>query len=212
MIILLSALLIVIARIVGGLLISPSSAAAILNAGVCADPCWHNIRPGTTTVDEAETILLAAPTSIIANVTRTKLDQFSNSDHELCWQILLKPAWQGCIAGPSVPTSDGPVSRIDLDLAWDFETPLTLGDAMGLYGVPKVGLLCSRLGFAYAEFHFGNDIEVRAINPRDRELMRLDPHMVIFSIRYYYPSEEPPYRFDAPLWQGFTSRTDQQGC
>ncbi len=205
-----ASLLVVVAKAIGRMSLPPAATSVLTEA--CAAPCWHDIQPGKTTIDEAEALLQADHTTLIANVYRLQTQQFAYTDHQLCWDIQGRPPWQGCAAASALPVKGGPVTRLDFDLVLDSNPPFQLGDAIVKFGQPQVALLCSRLGFVYTRIFFPNNVEVRAINQRDQLRLELTPNMSVYSVRYYYPSDEPPYPFDAPPWRGFLIDTSETGC
>ena len=87
-----------------------------------------------------------------------------------------------------------------------------------MFGEPVVSTLCWRLDnsnisrklprpFINAHLYFNGNVEVLAYNPWQPKELRFDPAMIVWLVMYSYPDQEPPYRFDAPRWRGF-SRAD----
>jgi hypothetical protein len=91
---------------------------------------------------------------------------------------------------------------------------MRLGDAVILFGKPLASVLwCTSswhfldLGpnlsgndFLYeGRIFFQGNIQVDVLTQESQ----FDPQMLVTSITYYYPADEPPYRFDTPPWQGF---------
>src|SRR5690349_4322546 len=66
-----------------------SSGNILVDAGDCSQPCWHGIRPGTTTLDRARAFVMTDNPVSFAQVK-------SRFDNEACWTTLTVPAWLAC--------------------------------------------------------------------------------------------------------------------
>src|SRR5258707_15671567 len=66
--------------------VKSSSLVGVLDTGSCAQPCWHSIQPGTTTLSQA------------AQILRTDSRFHVNTDdlYELCWTSVEDQMWGGC--------------------------------------------------------------------------------------------------------------------
>ena len=195
------------ARVVGAL--SGLQATALLAAGECDQPCWQGIQPGHTTLAEAEAALRV---SSVVNVSSP------HSDLMLRWASLANPVWRGSAFRMNPKRTDEAITFVELKPPQD---AFHLGDAITIFGEPVVSTLCWRFDavpgnvqhpFLAAHVYFPGNIEVLAYNPLDPRAKRYVPDMAIWSIIYDYPASEPPYRFDAPRWRGFTSAPDDQIC
>src|SRR5438552_5385841 len=81
-------ILLVMARVVGGT-IKPSGFALFQLNQCSPEPCWHDIQPGVTTVEQARAILAADP-GLAANLA---------TYYDNCWYMVSVPSWKICI-GP----------------------------------------------------------------------------------------------------------------
>ncbi len=199
------ALLIGGARIVGSLNKAP--AAALFESWYCSpQPCWHGLRPGATTFNQAQALLAADATIISA------LDHSSST---LCWQMKAT-AIQTVCAGPIKETLDSPIGYMFMVLNRD-QDALRLGEAIRLFGPPRGAKLCwwrSGLDLSYptpalvADVYFDNGVYVAAYSPQEPALWRLDPDMAVFAMSYAAGRE---YR-GIPAWRGFITRDDEEGC
>lgn len=202
----------VVARTMGGTI--PVQARAILRPELCPQPCWFEIRPATTTLEQAEEILRMHK-AFIPNTSRVVASTSASATRELCWSIQGSRLWTGCASRAGSAGLGGPIVLLEFSPPWG---SLSLGEAIQVLGTPRVGMLCRRaaggLNYYYlAVVHFPGNIEVSGYNALSPRAQRFDPHMQITSIRYNSPSAEPPYRFDAPAWRGFAALSeDQLGC
>ncbi len=198
-------------RVVGAL--TRTGAAAMLDAGPCAQPCWHGIQPGQTTFEDAQT-LLRGRTDVLDVA-------YSTVDSHLHWITATEPPWRG--RGFRWSAAGG--GAVDFILMEPPPDVMRLGDAVAIFGAPVVSTLCWRFDnnqpnlagklprpFLGAHVYFNGDVEVLAYNPTRPTERRFDPDMVVWSVTYNYPDQEPPYRFDAPIWRGFTVADDSPVC
>jgi hypothetical protein len=178
---------------------------AMLDPEACEQPCWRGIRPGKTTLDEAEQLLRAGRDARI-----------QRKPGSLEWTTATTPPWQGSAFRWST-FSIGSINYITL-----LPPPgtLQLGDAITIFGDPIVANLCWRTGNAAplklpylgARVHFRGNVAVLAYNPDNPTELRYDPKMVVLSLMYSYPAAEPPYAFDTPSWRGFARTRAEQVC
>jgi hypothetical protein len=191
------------ARLLGSTMSRPALM-AVIDPGKCAQPCWHEIRPGTTTIYQAYG-LLHADSQLISD-----LQDLHSSDStgqggvrdipELCWKIAVD--WEGCAFRDL--GSSGPINQLDLDPMQSQTQTFTLADALMEFGTPAASQLCIRLGIVYSIVYFPNNVEVRARSNRLNPLPQYTLDMGVFVVRYHYPANEPPYQFDTPQWHGFS--------
>jgi hypothetical protein len=203
------ALIMVTIRLIGGRA-APPAAVAILDPGACPQPCWHGIRPGETTFRQAQVLLEANHDQIVlpANAVVRNLMSFTQS-----------AGWSGWIE--RWPGESQPLSNIDAPIQYIRLQPppntLQLGDALLLFGEPLASDLCPswpvyppRVGFRtyMGSVFFQSNIDVTVVSGESR----FDPHTPVTSITYFYPADEPPYRFDMPPWRGFARVDDREFC
>src|SRR5689334_8090131 len=65
--------------------------ARLFATGNCAQPCWHGIQPGKTTLNEAEAILRADMASVTAVGRQNPVIRCS-----IYWTMPSKPEFSGC--------------------------------------------------------------------------------------------------------------------
>src|SRR5262245_36391270 len=188
-------------------------AVAILEAGSCAQPCWHGLQPGHTTFEAARALL------------QTRADvlgvDYSTADFHLHWSTSTKPPWRG----RAFRWSSMGAGAIDFIMLAPPADVLRLGDAIAVFGEPLVSTLCWRFDniqpniagkmprpFLGAHIFFSDNVEVFAYSPSRPTERRFDPGMVVWSVTYNYPDDEPPYHFEAPGWRGFTTAADAPVC
>ncbi len=180
-------------RIVGGTAQSP--VLAVLDSGSCAQPCWHGIRLGQTTLDQARAVLQAAgiPGLIASESTR------------LCWHLSFGGAWRACIQQPRL--SDSSVRSLSLT---SMGGTLRLGDAILLFGEPVNPVVCWTNGRVAAYVPFHHNIVVRASAPLGERAV-FDQNMIIDTI-YYYAPDALSYDGSPAHWEGFTRRIPVRPC
>ncbi|MEP7289169.1 MAG: hypothetical protein ABI947_25735 [Chloroflexota bacterium] len=184
----------------------PLAGSTVLESSTCQLPCWHGLYPGKTTLHEAE-VKMRADTTLADNVMLLNtFNDTPNSFFQLCWNLKVSPRWQGCAERDRDP--NGPINRISM--VPDPATNYTLGEALVLFGKPLAVNLCSRLGFLSARMFFANEVEIMLW--QQQPVQRLDPTMRLYLVRYHYPSDEPPFQFDSPVWQGFRLLGDLPIC
>lgn len=184
-------------------------AKTVLDSGQCEQPCWQGIRPGQTTLAEAETALRESSVATVYS---------PHSALILRWATRSDPAWRGSAFRFNANRADDSITFVELNPP---QAAMYLGDAIAIFGEPLVSTLCWRFDtvpgsaarpFLAAHLYFRSNVEVLAYNPVDPREKRYTPGMAIWQVIYDYPSIEPPYRFDAPRWRGFTRADDNQVC
>src|SRR4051794_27926039 len=93
---LLMIILIVIVQSTSQWLKSGDIVARIITADSCAQPCWHGIQPGSTTISNAYD-LLKADTALIDNLSLGPPGRGVPPEQSLCWSIAVSPRWRGCV-------------------------------------------------------------------------------------------------------------------
>jgi hypothetical protein len=181
----------------------------LLDSGQCEQPCWHGIRPGETTLAEAEAALREG--NIVSIYS-------PHSAMILRWAIRSDPPWRGSAFRFNAERADDTITFVELNPPL---AAMRLGDAIAIFGEPLISTLCWRFDsvpgdvaqpFLAAHLYFQGNVEVLAYNPVDPRGKRYTPDMAIWQVIYDYPSIEPPYRFDAPRWRGFTWASENQVC
>ncbi len=208
--VLLCALSLVFVRGVGSSMESPSG--KTLDGYQCLpEPCWHGIRPGQTSMAEAETIL--------SQDENFGMDRLALSPSERCWYRANGPLWRVCL-GPQqhIPGIVGYVVLKFGGPGLATERAPLLGNALLLFGPPRSATLCW-YSFAgpvtnparsmIADFDFGSGINAEVYELRRPAVVRLDPAMPLFLLSYVPPENDHP---DEGGWRGFTSASDQRTC
>jgi hypothetical protein len=197
-------------RVVGGRNRSP--AALMSDAGQCTQPCWLGIRPGQTTLDQAQAIFAASGTLSASPAT-------PNFDNERCWylqsSLLPPPAWRVCTVYRYIGSHT--ISLIRLSPP---QGTFRLGDAVALFGSPTASTLCmwnTRIDnmpsqVLRARIYFKDYVEVWAYNLRQPLALVYDPNMMVYSVNFNYPSEDPFYQPDTPRWRGFARPKRRVPC
>lgn len=184
------AILLLGVHIVGGL--ARSKLIAMLDPGNCESPCWHGIRPGVTTFEEAVQLFHADQSF--------DTDLMLDLDTKHCWTTINPPGWAVC-ATTSKYDPQGPIQRLWLTHA---SPNPHLGDVMVLFGQP-IGSRAVRDGNGFygdgsldVTLMFGGNVTATIrtwklpLNP-NMEIQRLD----LFEIQPYLRLEP---------WRGFAKR------
>ena len=203
------ALTLVGARIAGANSTSP--ALAVLDVSACSQPCWHDIRPGITTFEQARSILLAD-----ATLTNVAVEQHTDDNtliRALCWQGTVDNTWRGCAFNRNLRE---PVGTIDLFI--ELKPPsgsLRLGDAIALFGEPVDMTLCTfGLGDLmgtlsnFSIVSFQGNVVVWLDPPKER---RWDPSMIVRSVYYVSPGGSGSAT-RVGRWRGFARLEKPAGC
>ncbi len=191
------------ARIVGNQ--SVASALARFQANQCSpQPCWHGIRPGQTTLSEAQDILDSDST---ISFDAGSEQWCWHADSGTCWDVTLR-SWNR--------DGDKPLGVVAIHPA---ANALKLGDTLTLFGEPLTSNLCWIAGIrdgdipdtiarplAAAYLTFKGNLKVIAYNPQRPAVRQLDPNMIVLTIYY-----QAGYDIYTPHWQGFTSPA-RWGC
>jgi hypothetical protein len=195
--------LLITARVVGGVL-QPFRFSLFRLYQCKPEPCWHDIRPGVTTMAQARA-MLAADNGLAANLATV---------YDNCWYMVSAPSWTVCFGPPQAARNDS-VGYLYLRFESAPEAP-QLGDVLTLFGEPVGSKLCwYRFGtglsngrsFIGADVYFQDGLYAGAYNPREPDSFRLDPGRVVFLVSYARLSLP-----EAPRWRGFVEQTDQQWC
>lgn len=191
------AMLIVAMRLMGSLA-RPPAATSVLEAYQCSPaPCWHDIRPGETTVVQAISILRG---------DRTFTSGWEDPYSLFCWRSSSDTTWKGCLPFSSQPFPENPVGTVGI--SWPSELGLRLGDAIVLFGEPLSSQLCWSISapvnmggpLVTVYLHFRHNIMAAAYNPTQPKEPRFDPNMTVFRVSYMR-QDDPP---GAQPWRGFT--------
>jgi hypothetical protein len=185
---------------VGTSLASPSTARAILAIDSCEQPCWHGIHPGQTTLRQAYELLSVDTPYIYAISLGARRGDAQSRDRVICWSITARTRWRGCAGLDTLNV--GPIDELELSPPAE---AFTLGEAVSLFDTPLAVEVCYR----YTRVYFPHNIEV--VMPSQWP-PRFDPQQNIILVRFTYPGDEPPYRFDAPAWHGFTTWSGDAYC
>jgi hypothetical protein len=191
------------ARIVGSQ--SVTSPLARFQADQCSpQPCWHGIRPGQTTLKDAQAIMRNDPNINFDPMTEQWCWRGGDGG---CWDVTLR-SWSSY--------SDKLLNVIAVHPS---ENTLSLGDTVTLFGEPLTSNLCWIAGIrdgdipdtiarplAAAYLTFKGNLKVVAYNPQHPAVRQLDPNMIVLTIYY-----QAGYDIYTPRWQGFTSPA-RWGC
>ncbi len=179
-----------------------------LETPACPQPCWHDLRPGISTLQEVfETVdssLLTAPDSLEPLVGR----DFSNPS--VRWETRFFPSYdvQARFRGDLL-------TRLDLYV----DGLLLLGDVFAVFGEPSHAVLCPRVatGFNYRRavsatlYFLQGSVEVWAFTP-DSDDWQIKHDMRIARITYHTlpPDAETWVPLTVARWHGF-GRTGYSG-
>jgi hypothetical protein len=198
--VLILAMLVLGSRVIGTQ--RPSAVEQFASQKCSPRPCWRDIHPGETSMDQARTILKADAISGIPDQYQVCYE--SNG----CWSLIL----HSFSADPQSPVGE---------LAFQ-PSPgaFLLGDAINLYGDPISSQLCylaaptnGDLGpeiqrpLMVGYLTFRGNIHAVVYAPKDTLQQRFDPAMDIY--RLYYRAGN--YDIFSPPWRGF-SRPKKLGC
>jgi hypothetical protein len=122
-------LLIVVARVIGSTNKLP--ALAMLDPGNCPQPCWHGIRPGGTSYENAKEIILAD--------FRASSTIEAGEIYGICWH--LGAVWEGCAYSIQDSEQKKSVSSIIFKPLKD-SIRLRSGDLINLFGTPVYKTAC----------------------------------------------------------------------
>lgn len=170
----------------------------------CAQPCWHGIQVGRTTIDEAQTIL-QSDTSLIK-----KLERPYPQDENLAWN-LASPSLLAASATHLYGRFGHEVQAIRFNLP--FRGAFRLGDAIAIWGEPVGAWVyyCSGADADHVivDVYFKGNFQVRTVelfnNWRGKPIpsdIRITPDLPLVMLRYYSDSNDMIWqRF--PAWNGF---------
>ncbi len=185
-----------------GAIPEPPIGVSLLESGSCAQPCWHGIRPGETSLREVADILRGDGYTIREDFP-----------YELCWDLWADLPGHGCVR-KSNPEPGGPMDQVELDLPDD---ALPLGYMITKLGEPLSARLCVSQNKAGATvvtayLYFPGNVEVMAHDPVYPDRLRLDATMSVTQV-IFYPYDESWYSPGAGNWQVFTWQpTRKNGC
>jgi hypothetical protein len=168
---------------------SPARDAARLQTGDCAQPCWRGIRPGVTTLDEAEAILRDDAAL-----------EITKEDDRVCGQSS-SPFWQIC-----ADTQAATVTRLNWILSVSGDERVFLSDAIAAFEEPLAAKLCNRLDTWHSVVVFNGNVVVIAYggSVMTNEPRRFAPDQRVEQVLYYAEGMTPPrYMQDTPPWRGY---------
>ena len=183
---------------------NPSPGMQIMAANECDPrPCWQNIRPGQTTLDQAEQQLRDSDAAL-SLVSRSG---------EMCWNSLAAPFWRMCAYADARNTA---IQRVVMQLPSD---GLLFGDAVTLFGKPVAMEMCAVVNstlsnlprrFLATFITFEDNVWIMAYNPADPEARRFDPEMLV--LRMVFSANSTMTGTIPTRWHGFSALTRQQGA
>jgi hypothetical protein len=163
----------------------------------CAPPCWNDITPGVTTVDEAVPLLHANP--ILDRISEWVPGDFVEQERKVCWGFKVTRNLNACVKRES--DTEGPINIINFNA---LGSTLRIGDMMGIYGQPLAVRYIFTGSGLFASVFFNNNVEVIVHKSfRLCQSVWISPDTPVSSIMYHYAADEPPFEFDTPAWQGF---------
>ena len=167
----------------------PPAAIALLDSGDCPQPCWHGIRPGVTTIDEAKALLRIDKT--VTRVEQTEL--------QLCWQLPERLATEDGRSCLFRHAESRQVTSLGLSISSD---AMQLGDAFLLFGSPRWIDGCQEQPLTILYFDRGTYIFLAP--SLQTQSWRLRPEMTVLQIGYF---DEGGFkqRGYLPRWQGFVT-------
>lgn len=194
---LLFSLLVGAACVLGGLL--PYPAREFLRQFECeSQPCWHGIRMGVTTLEEARDSLSGDETLRIAT--------FDTTTNYLCWAWTngwhnVNSEWDACYFAT-------PNNGIMLQITYAGLPPLRLGDVLPLLsGTIRTNLMCyERIASGLV---FDEHLGVQAYDPL--KVHRVVPELPIASLTYFAPGANATVQLLRYDWKGFTGSASVEG-
>lgn len=171
----------------------------------CLQPCWHGIQLGTTTIDEAYTILRADRALITVN-------KRIRNEH-IDWQLASLPAVDASL--DTVGNLHNIILSVEFDIKSAVPQRFTLENAVQLWGAP-VGALsyfCSSGGQEHlvAEVFFAGNIQVTSLDLSDQAAIpstsipispKITPDLPI-AVALYYGDAYPWGENHRQPWRGF---------
>jgi hypothetical protein len=201
--IVLLALLILVARVIGGR--NKPAALAMLAPGNCPQPCWHGIQPGITTMEGARAILGADPAIEFVPPPSPIVSE----GLELCWHVKSAALSAGCMSTSG--ESGGQVAFLVIRL---HQGAMRLGDIINLVGQPASISVCSSIEriistlprphwsvYAISENHTAVEAYGTLYLANGFFVWRIDPNMIVYDIVYSSPRAN--YDSEDQKWRGF---------
>lgn len=174
------------------------SVVAILDSGDCPQPCWQGIQPGKTTLREARTLVASGSMWGAASY---------DSNGRLTWEMASPGGWRSIATG-SRYSSRSTIQTIELIPP---RGAVKLGDIVTNFDNPLRMRYCDRNRTPdHIHLFFDGSVEVIAINTEGNAIDRLDPDLLIRSIRYHSPGTANSY--NAVDWEGFVSKENVETC
>jgi hypothetical protein len=187
----------------------------------CVAPCWHGIRPGVTTMGEAEAILRTLP-----YVTKIVYLNAENAC-DLAWFIDIYPPYWGCAILERVglhtvsAQQDRRISRFWVSVSRQYTRKgLPIRHLLIALGTPYRARLCvDGTNLASGNFYYGPHLSVGLVRfdrdgypfPLRRLMGDWDGEGSVESL-YYEPADSPAlYTASTPHWLGFTPATRRAG-
>jgi hypothetical protein len=177
--------------------VTRQSSLQLLLIETCAPPCWSNITPGITSVDQA--IPLLYENREIDHVGESVPGDFLEQERKVCWGFTTTFDVTACLKRER--GTAGSVSRIDFKIS---NSALKIGDLFAIYGQPlAVRYIFTGSGMLSSLF-FSNNVEAITVKSFDScKSVWLTAGTPVDAIVYHYVATEPPFEFDTPAWQGF---------
>ena len=182
----------------------------LFQTGYCQQPCWHGIRPGDTTLVEAERMLQTLP--FVSDIQR---DNSATKRCDLSWNIDLSVPYWGCAI-----TEDAKDFKIrkfwimrSLEMTYRYQG-VGMKDLLLAFGLPdRAGLCNDSVNGVGGLMYFGANVEVTILrldydgfpSPFHQNLSLLTDVGVIIELFYRSPDSVPLFKPDFPRWEGFTT-------
>jgi hypothetical protein len=208
------ALLVTAVLAIGEGLASPE--ASLLAPGTCVQPCWQGIRPGQTTLRNAQAQLKANSLSPYQTTFQSLEFVAGNDNFRLCWETPARPTWQGCAT--NLPRPDEPMDLIKFLRIRYRKDVLRLGEAIAVFGRPISAMQCWESAnrwvnapaqpFVATFVAFSGQVQLVAFDRARLDGRRLDPAMTVLEVWYDTSGIVTP---NMP-WRGFTAAFPPPNC
>jgi hypothetical protein len=184
----------------------------LLDTGDCSQPCWHNIEPGKTTLDQAE-ILLQREGSLVVNVKRhdgSGPTDLGTKPCDLHWHLQSIPNYDGCALA-----NNNIIWKVVLHPVSDPRSGISLAELLPSLGVPQSFEACrGNEDEIFIYLHIDEYVEVLSIAKLPAESGLVLSEQAFSPVtEVIYSSSSNAWISDSP-WRGFAAfnTTTIAGC
>jgi hypothetical protein len=173
-----------------------------LDEPTCQPPCWENLHPGTTLINEVPNILAKVPD--IINISDSAYSGFVECKSWSMNGYEKKEIGLAC----KNKYDEKPISTIELKFGFNPGSRVYLGEIINSYGnpnyvVPKI----DNAGCHAYIFYIEKGMRLFVDGSSPGKMMKITGNWEVLNVTFYYPENDIDTTLDSLGWKGFLDLT-----